>query len=118
MLERFGLASRGGQRLHDQPMGILAHVVERDGALAGLQSMFGAAGGQLLLAEPHHGAKGEFEQPLAFAGEPFAPALFADGNVVDQPAPVEIGCRTQRITAALADQGLEPADIAQRRLPH
>ena len=61
VLERFGLASRGGQRLYDQPMGILAHVVERDGALAGLQSVFGAAGGQLLFAEPHHGAKGEFQ---------------------------------------------------------
>ena len=61
MLERFGLASRGGQRLYDQPMGVLAHVVERDGALAGLQSVFGATGGQLLFAEPHHGAKGELQ---------------------------------------------------------
>ena len=61
VLERFGLASCGGQRLYDQPMGVLAHVVESDGALAGLQSVFGAAGGQLLFAEPHHGAKGEFK---------------------------------------------------------
>ena len=112
MLERLGLASRGGQRLYDQSMGVLAHVVERDGALAGLQSVLGAAGGQLLLAEPHQGAKGELQQPLALTGQPFVPALFADGNVVDEPAPIEIGCRTQRIAAALTDQGLEPADIA------
>ena len=37
-------------------MRVLAHAVERDGTLAGLQSVLGAAGGQLLLAEPHHGA--------------------------------------------------------------
>ena len=86
VLERFGLASRGGQRLYDQPMGILAHVVERDGALAGLQSVLGAAGGQLLFAEPHQGAKGELQQPLALTRQPFAPALFADGNVVDELA--------------------------------
>jgi len=61
VLERFGLASRGGQRLYDHPMGVLAHVVERDGALAGLETVFGAAGSQLLFAEPHHGAKGEFQ---------------------------------------------------------
>ena len=59
VLERLGFASRGGQRLHDQPMGVLAHVVERNGAPAGLQGMSGAAGRQLLLSEPHHGAKSE-----------------------------------------------------------
>jgi hypothetical protein len=42
-------------------MGILAHVVESDGALTGLQSVFGAAGDQFLFAEPRHGAKGEFK---------------------------------------------------------
>src|SRR4051794_16342706 len=93
-------------------MGVLTQVVERDGALAGLQRMFGAAGGELLFTESDHGAKGEFLQPRAFAREPFAPALFADGHVVDQLAPIEIGCRTQRIAAALTDQGLEPADVA------
>jgi hypothetical protein len=41
------------------------------------------------------------------------PALFTHGNVVDLPAPVEIGCRAQRITAALTDSDLELADIAQ-----
>ena len=29
MLERFGLASSGGERLYDQPMGVLAQVVDR-----------------------------------------------------------------------------------------
>jgi len=81
--------------------------------LAGFQSVFGAAGGQLLFAESHHGAKGEVQQSLAFTSEPFVPALFTHGNVVDEPAPVEIGRRAQRITAALTDQDLEPADIAQ-----
>jgi hypothetical protein len=52
VLERFGFAPRGGERLYDQPMGVFAHVVERDGTLAGLQRMFGTAGGQLLFAEP------------------------------------------------------------------
>src|SRR5947207_14098049 len=94
-------------------MRVLAHAVERDGTLAGLQSVLGAAGGQLLLAEPHHGAKGEFQQPLALTRQPFVPTLFADGNVVDELASVEIGRRTQRIAAALTDQGLEPADIAK-----
>ena len=61
VLERFGLASRGGQRLYDQPMGVLAHVVERDGAPAGLQRVLGAAGDELLLAEPHQGAKDEVQ---------------------------------------------------------
>ena len=85
MLERFGLASRGGERLYDQPMGVLAHGVERDGAPAGVQCVFGTTGGQLLFAESHHRANGEFEQPLALTGQPFVPALFADRNVVDQP---------------------------------
>ncbi len=112
VLERFGLSSRSDQRLYDQPMGVLAQVVERDGATAGLQGMFGTTGGELLRAQPHQGAEGEFKQPLAFSRQPVAPALFADGNVVDQPAPVEAGCLTQSITAALMDQRLEPADIA------
>ena len=53
MLKCFGIASHGDQRLHDQPMSVLAQVVKRDGAPAGLQSVFGTAGRQLLLAEPH-----------------------------------------------------------------
>ena len=110
--ERFGIASRGGERLYDQPMRVLTHVVERNGAPAGLQSVFGTTGGEFQFAEAHHGAKGEFEQPPAFTSQPFAKALFADRDVVDQPAAVEIDCRTQRLTAALTDQCLEPADIA------
>ncbi len=112
MLERFGLASGGGQRLYDQPMGVLAHVVERDGAMAGPQSVCSAAGDQLLLAEPHHGAKGELQQPLTLTNQPFAPALFADSNVVDEPALVEIGGRSKRSPAAFPDQGVEPGRIA------
>ena len=69
--ERFGLASRGGERLHDQPMGVLAHVVERDGASAGLQSVFGTTGGEFQFAEPHHGTKGEFSS-RARHRQPFA----------------------------------------------
>jgi hypothetical protein len=61
MPERFGFASGGSQRLYDQPVGVLAHVVEGDGALAGLQRVFGAAGGQLLFAKLHHGAEGQFQ---------------------------------------------------------
>ena len=61
MPECFGLASRGGQRLYDQPVGVLAQVVDRDGALPGLQSAIDATCGQLLFAEPHHGAKGELQ---------------------------------------------------------
>src|SRR5262249_13595367 len=93
-------------------MGILAHVVERDGALAGLQSKFGTAGGQFLFAELRHGAKGEFKQPLALTDQPFVPTLFADGTTVHQVASVEIDCRAQCLTVAFTDQSLEPADIA------
>src|ERR1700731_1435870 len=93
-------------------MGVLTHVVERDGTLSGPQSAFGAAGGQLLFTEVHYGAKGELQYSLALTREPFVPALFGDNHVVDQPVPVEIGCRTQRIATALTDQDLEAADIA------
>ncbi len=112
MLESLGLASRSGQRPYHQPVGVLAHVVERDGALAGLQRLFGTASGQILFAEPHHGAKGKIQQSLAFTSQPFVPALLAYANVVDQPTPVEIGCRAQRIPATVTDQGLELADVA------
>src|SRR5258708_6653879 len=64
VLERFGLASRGNQRLYDQAMGVLAHVVEHDGALAGFERAFGPTGGQFLFAEPDQGAKCEFKEPL------------------------------------------------------
>src|SRR5262245_29971577 len=93
-------------------MGILAQVVEHDGALTGLQCMFRAASGQFLLAKPRQGTKGELQEPLALTAQPFVPALFADGNVVQQVASVEIDCRAQCIRAALADQSLESADIA------
>src|SRR5262249_42750534 len=112
VLERFGLASRGGKRANDQPMGVLAHTVERDGALAGSQGMLGASGSQLLFAEPHHGAKGKLGEPLALGRPPFAPALLADRNVVDEGTAVEVGCRTQRVAAALPHQGYESADVA------
>src|SRR5262245_15092627 len=93
-------------------MGVLAHVVERDRAPASLQGLFDPTGSQLLLAERHQGAEGEFQQPLALSRQPFAPALFAYRNVVDERAAIKIDGRAQRVTAALADQGLEPADIA------
>src|SRR5262249_47620064 len=111
--ERFGLASGGRQRPYDQPMRVLPHVVECYGTLADLQSMFGAACGQLLFAESDQSTKRKFEQPLALAGDPFVPPRFADGDVIDQPAPVEIGCRAQRLPAALANQGFEAANIAR-----
>src|SRR5262249_59320323 len=70
-------------------------------------------GGELVLAEAHQSAKGELQEPLALAAQPFAPALLGDSNVVDEGTAVELSRGTQPIAAALADQGLEPADIAQ-----
>src|SRR5437016_14202485 len=93
-------------------MGVLAHVVENDRAPADPQRLVATPGGQLLFAEPHHGAKREFKEPLALTRQPFVPALLAQGNVVEQPAAVEIGRCAQGIAAALTDKGLEPADIA------
>ena len=57
VLEGLGLAAGGRQRLHDQPVRVLAHVVERDRALAGLQRLLAAACRQLLLAEPDQRAE-------------------------------------------------------------
>ena len=112
VLEGFGLASRRGQRLHDHPMGVFAHVVERDGALGGLEGRAGMAGGQLLFAEAHQRAKGHIFQALPLPGEPLGPALFADGDVVHEPASVEIGCCRQGLARVLANQVLETADVA------
>ena len=42
-------------------MGILAHIVEHDRALAGIQSLCGATGDERLFSEANHGAKGEFQ---------------------------------------------------------
>src|SRR5438128_520857 len=94
-------------------MRILAHVVEGVGALAGHQGLVGATGSQLFFTEPGHRAQSQLLKSLAFDSQPIAPAFFADINVVDEAPPVEIRCRTQRVTAALPDQGLKPADIAQ-----
>src|SRR5262249_14519353 len=86
VLERLGLASSGGERTDDGARGVLAHVVERKGALAGFRGVLRTAGGQLMLAEPHHGAEGKLREPLALGGQPFAPALLGDRNVVDEGA--------------------------------
>ncbi len=110
--ERLGPASRSGQRLHDHAMGVFAHVVERDGALGRLESGIGTVRRQFLRAEPHQGAERQVFQPLALAREPLGPAFFADGNVVHEPAAIEIGCSRQGLARVLANQLLEPADIA------
>ena len=57
MPECFGLASRGGQRLYDQPVGVLAQVVDRDSALAGSERVRRPAASSC--SPSHHGAKGE-----------------------------------------------------------
>ena len=112
VLERFGLASRGGQRLYDQPMGVLAHVVEREARWPAFRACSARPAASSCSPSrtraPRASSSSLSRSPVSHSFQ----ALFADGNVVDQPAPVEIGCRTQRIAAALTDQGLEPADIA------
>jgi hypothetical protein len=81
--EHLGLASSGGERPHNHPMGVLADAVERDRPPARLQSLPGAAIGQLLLCELQQVAKGEVQEPPALAGQPFVPALFVDDHVID-----------------------------------
>src|SRR5262249_18748807 len=65
VLEPSGFLPAAGGRATARGMGTLAHLVERAGTLAGVQGVLGAAGGQLLLAEPQQGAEGELQQPLA-----------------------------------------------------
>src|SRR5262245_2940009 len=93
-------------------MGILAHGVERARSTTGPQGLLGSAGRQLQLAEPQQGAKSQLRQPLALGSQPLTPALPADRQIIDQRTTIESARRAQRLAAALADQGLEPADIA------
>jgi len=112
VLERFGLASHGGQRLHDHPMRVLTQGIQRDGAMGDLERGLRACRVQRLPGVPDHGVERQAFQPPSLCTEPIRPGLLCDIHVGQQRPLVEVSGRGERSTASFAAQRLEPGHIA------
>ena len=78
VLERFCLASRGGQGLDDQPMRILSQGIHRDGPIGDFERGLRVPRLQFLLAVADQGVERDAFQSLAFRAEPIRPCVFRD----------------------------------------
>src|SRR5262249_17218206 len=111
-LERFGLASRGGERLQEQPMRVLTQTVDRNGPARRFECLFVVSGLKLLLPERYHGVHRQRFDSLAFNLQPLAPGVFPDVHVGQQTAVVKpVGLGEGR-PAALTNQTLQPSPVA------
>jgi hypothetical protein len=81
VLERFCLAPCGSQRLHDQPMRVLAQGIHRDCPIGGLERGLRVARLQRLLGVPDHRAERQAFQPRSLRAEPIRPGLLGDIHV-------------------------------------
>ncbi len=112
VLERFGLAPRGGQRLHDHPMRVLTQGIQRDGAVGDLERGLRRLPSARLRGVPGHGVERQAFQPPSLRAEPIRPGLLCDRHVGQQRPLVEVGGRGERRPASFAAQRLEPGHVA------
>jgi hypothetical protein len=112
VLERFGLASRGSQRLYDQPMRIFTQRIHRDCPIGGLERGLRVARLQRLLGVPDHGIERQAFQPPSLRAEPIRPGFLCDIHVCQQWIAVEVGGGGERRAASVAAQRLESRHVA------